>query len=235
MKIAICDDNEAVLRMMKNYIEEFFRKNGGMAYSVESFSSGDKLLSDQKEYDLVFLDIEMPGRDGISVGRMIKERYPKCIIIVITSFSEYLDDAMKFSVFRYLSKPIDKNRLFRNMKDAVEVYSHRSRPISIEMAGQCYKVESDDIIMLEAQNRKVVMYTSNDSYDLAGTLKEWYDKLQLPSFFMCHRSYVVNIARITSISEDKVVLEHGKYQAYLTKRKHAELKNKFMMYIEKNR
>ena len=64
----------------------------------------------------------MPGLNGIYVGKELKEKNKNTIIFIITSYVEYLDDAMRFHVFRYLSKPLDKQRLFQNMKDAIQLY-----------------------------------------------------------------------------------------------------------------
>ncbi len=64
----------------------------------------------------------MPGLDGIYVGNELKKKDKDIIIFIITSYSEYLDEAMRFHVFRYLSNPIDRQRLFRNLKDALDLY-----------------------------------------------------------------------------------------------------------------
>ncbi|MCQ5300311.1 response regulator, partial [Blautia wexlerae] len=68
--------------------------------------------------DIVFLDIEMRGMYGIYVGNELKSEIRNVIIFVVTSYSEYLDEAMRFHVFRYLSKPLNNQRFLRNLKDA---------------------------------------------------------------------------------------------------------------------
>lgn len=235
MRIAICDDDKIIVELLRKYIIEFFVKMNFRDYNIQEYSSGDALLEDSEESDLVFLDIEMPGLDGICVGQKLKAQNSKSIIIVVTSFSEYLDDAMKISVFRYLSKPIDKQRLFRNLKDAMEAYSRRSISLVIEISGQLMKIDSDDIIMLEVRGRKLVLITINGEYELSGSIKDWSNKLSMPNFYTCHRSYIINISKISSITNDTVYLLGGKYQAYLAKRKHTEMKRKFMLYIENKR
>ena len=65
----------------------------------------------------------MPGMNGIYVGNELKKANNNIIIFIVTSYSEYLDEAMRFHVFRYLSKPLDKQRFFRNMKEAVDLYN----------------------------------------------------------------------------------------------------------------
>lgn len=91
-------------------IAEFFRRMKIKVPEIQSYNSGEALLSDTGSKDIVFLDIELPGLDGIFVGRELKEKNHNVIVFVITSYAEYLDDAMRFHVFRYLSKPLDKQR-----------------------------------------------------------------------------------------------------------------------------
>ena len=120
-------------------------------------------------------------------------------------------------------------------KTAVDLCGSKPRLLVIDCEGGCRKIDSDEIIMLEAQKRKIIMYTENNQYEVTVTMKEWNEKLSFPCFFQCHRSYIVNVAKISSIKDDMIFLKHGEYRAYLTKRKHAEVKNRFMLYLEKNR
>ena len=78
---------------------------------------------------------------------------------LVTSYSEYLDDAMRFHVFRYLSKPLDKQRLYRNIKDALHLYNTTNTKISIETNSTTYTTSVSDIISVEARARKVTIHT----------------------------------------------------------------------------
>lgn len=114
MRILICDDDESIVKQLEKYIAEFFNHGKIKVPEIQSYNNGEALLSDTNNKDIVFLDIELPGVDGIFVGRELKEKNHNAIIFVITSYDEYLDDAMRFHVFRYLSKPLDKQRLFQS-------------------------------------------------------------------------------------------------------------------------
>ena len=96
---------------------------------MAAYTSGDDLLLKERYADIAFLDVEMPGRSGIHVGARLKEYNPKIKVFIVTSFPDYLDEAMRFQVFRYLSKPIDKSRLFRNLKDAVYLHNMETHVI----------------------------------------------------------------------------------------------------------
>ena len=90
MRILICDDDILITEQLQKYIYEFFTKNDLKCPKLVIYHSGDALLKDKEEKDIVLLDIEMPGIDGIYTGNELKRENPN-IIIVITAFAEYLD------------------------------------------------------------------------------------------------------------------------------------------------
>lgn len=116
MKILICDDDSSITQSLSLIIKTYFNKKKVNNLDIVTFNDGDSLLSDKSQKDIVFLDIEMPGFDGIYVGNELKKQNDSVIIFIVTSYLEYLDAAMRFHVFRYLSKPIDKQRLFQNLE-----------------------------------------------------------------------------------------------------------------------
>ena len=112
MRIIFCDDNIEILNQLQRYVHEFFKSLGGSMPDFAAYTSGDELLANETCADIAFLDVEMPGKSGIYAGARLKETNPKIKNIIVTSYPDYLDEAMRFQVFRYLSKPIDKNRMF---------------------------------------------------------------------------------------------------------------------------
>ena len=99
MNIFICDDNEADIAQIRSYTKIYFAME---PYDplVKGFTSGDDLLNDPLIPDIVFLDIEMPGLNGINTATELIKRNPSVLIIIVTSHLDYLDDAMKIHVFR---------------------------------------------------------------------------------------------------------------------------------------
>lgn len=127
MRIAFCDDEPDIRAILENYLKTYFEQKEMQQPEYISFSSGETLLEEKGDIDIVFLDVKMAGIDGIETGRKLREKNPEMIIFMETSFLEYLDDAMRFHVFRYLTKPIEQDRLFRNMDDALEQYMKNQR------------------------------------------------------------------------------------------------------------
>ena len=165
MDIFICDDNTLICNEINSLVSEFFRTNNMTMPVFHTFTDGKSLLSSDVIPDIVFLDIQMPEMSGIDVGNILHNKYPNTIIIVTTSFMDYLDDAMRFNVFRYISKPIDKDRLFRNMQDAVNVYNNQnSTPLYVKCGSDHKVINNHDIIIVEASLKHTIIYTTNGNF-----------------------------------------------------------------------
>ena len=108
MRILFCDDDAAAMSSLHKSVLEYFQSNGLSAPECVLCSSGEELLASGEVGELAFLDVEMDGLSGIHTGELLKKLNPRIKIIIVTSYPDYLDEAMKFHVFRYLSKPVDK-------------------------------------------------------------------------------------------------------------------------------
>ena len=234
MRIIICDDNIEFAKELSLLLKNFFNIKGIKAPEIVTFYSGEDLLNDKYQKDIVFLDIQMPGIDGLSTGHTLYAQNNNVNILIITSYSEYLDDAMRFNVFRYISKPLNTDRLYRNLSDAIEVYYHRCTPITLDLEDCIKCIPASDIVFLETQNRKICIHTTTEDLYAHGTIKEWTKKLNLPCFFTSHRSFIVNLTHVTQISHDLIYLDAGKYTAYLSQRKFNKFKNTWLSFIEKS-
>lgn len=132
MRILLCDDDPMILVQMEKYLKEYFQKAHLRVPDIASYTSGDALLRSESTAEIAFLDVEIPGLSGIYTGEKLKKKNPSIKIFILTSYMDYLDEAMKFHVFRYLSKPIEKARLFRNVKEALYQIEMETRPVAIE-------------------------------------------------------------------------------------------------------
>lgn len=108
MRIVMCDDDIAMLEKLTKCLRQFFSENGLSQPKYATYTNGEELLEKERNMDIAFLDVEMPGLSGIHVGAKLQKvnRYAK--IFILTSYPDYLDEAMRFRVFCYLSKPLEK-------------------------------------------------------------------------------------------------------------------------------
>ena len=192
MRILICDDDVLIIEQLQKYIINFFENIGVKCPELVCFSDGESLLSDKGEKDILFLDIEMPGINGIYVGNELKRANNNIIIFIVTSYFEYLDEAMRFHVFRYLSKPLDKQRFFRNMKDAVDLYNTITIKIPVETKQGMHTLPASSVIAIEAQGRKITVHTTLCDFESIHNMQYWLELLPKNRFFQTHRSFIIN-------------------------------------------
>ena len=235
MRILICDDDIELSQQLEKILISFFQKNSLKFPEIVIYNNGTDLLQDFQSKDIVFLDIEMPGMNGIYIGNELKRQNSNAIIFVVTSYSQYLDEAMRFHVFRYLSKPLDKQRIFRNMKDALALYNNSIIKISIETKNGTFVVLSRDIVFIEANNHKTIVHVSDHDYLCIHNINYWLNQLRMPSFFQSHRSFIVNLEHVSSFDHSLIYLCNNRYQAYLTRRKYTQFKDAFLLYLESRR
>ena len=235
MRIAICDDDLAFLEQLKSYLEDFFKRSHLKCPQIVTFSTGEALLDDSSKKDIVFLDIEMPGLNGITVANKLKGRNKNVILFITTAYVEYLDEAMRVHVFRYLSKPLEKLRLFRNLKDALQVYSLLTVRIPIETREGVFTVDTAAISCIEASGRKIFVHTRKKSYESIQNMAYWIQTLPENCFLQSHRSFIVNFAHITEFNHTLILLDNGQFKAYLTRRKYTTFKSAYLTYLESMR
>lgn len=234
MRIALCDDESAVLCTIQEYIREYFSGIGRALPELAAYTSGDELLESETSADMAFLDVEMPGQSGIHVGAELKRRNPRIKIFIVTSHPDYLDEAMRFQVFRYLSKPIDKNRLFRNLKDALYQLAIETKEVAVETKQGVTVVNAEDIVCVEAVHRKVLVHCLSGELQTTLSIDRLREQLDLPCFFSTYRSFIVNMKYVKEIRKDLVVLGYaGKTkEAYLAKRRYTDFKRAYLIYLE---
>lgn len=235
MRIIICDDDNLFSAQLQKCITEFFQRSKIKIPDIAVYENGESVLSDNGEKDIVFLDIEMPGLSGIYVGNELKKKNENIIIFIITSFVEYLDEAMRFHVFRYLSKPLDRMRLFRNLKDAIQAYHSSVAKLLVETKEGCHTILATDIISIEALGRDITVHTLQGDYKSVYPMKYWADTLTMNCFFQTHRSFIINMKHVSGFDHSLIHLCDEQYEAYLTRRKYTEFKQAYLLYLESAR
>ena len=237
MRILFCDDDKAILSLLQQYVSEFFHTLGGTQPDYAVYDNGEDLLQHEDRADIAFLDVEMPGTSGISIGAKLKEKNPRIKIFIVTAYPDYLDEAMRFQVFRYLSKPIDKYSLFRNLKDAVYAYNIESCEFPISTSEGVFVRKSEEILCVETSQRKTIVHTTDGDFISTKNIEYWRQTLTLPCFYSTHRSFVVNMHFVYSIGKDTVTLKNNNQEitVFLSRRKYSQFKDAYLMYMESTR
>lgn len=237
IRILFCDDDPNVLIQLQKLISEYFQKNKFESPEMICYPSGDAIIDSEVVADIAFVDVEMPGRSGILAGVALMERNPDTKVFVVTSYPDYLDEAMRYHVFRYLSKPIDKDRLFRNLGHALFQYNTEIARVVVETPTGTHIAKVKDIVYLEAINRKTRLVTATEEFISTQGILYWEEKLHYPCFFPCYRGVLVNMLYVFAIENDKILLRfRGKTASvYLAHRKRTSFQSALALFVENSR
>ena len=208
MRIAICDDEKSardlLLQMLWEYPEAFS--------CLDTYESGEEFLESGKNYDLLFLDIDMKGMDGIETARKIRLRDKKLKIVYVTAYREYAGKAFSVHAFGYLLKPVKKERLFAQIEDAKsyrEDEKQEEEPLEFMTTEGRTLLLPGDIYYFEFWNRKIRLCTKEGILEMKGKIGDVRDRMEKYGFAAPHKSFVVNLERIKNIKGYEIFLMNG--------------------------
>ena len=229
IRIAIVDDEKVIREQIKHLIEK-----KQVESIIDTYSSGEKLLMDEKCHDIVFLDIQMDGMNGIEAARALRQKTEDTVLIFITGVKEYVFDAFDVAAFHYLIKPIEENK-FRAVYDravleAGKKKQHSMGQLFVKTRNRNVTLEQSDILYIESRAKKVEIHTRNDIVEAYAGIGE-LEKQLTENFYRCHRGYLVNMAFISEYSSDSIVLNNGE-TIILTKEKYGEFVKVYMRYLK---
>ncbi len=231
-KIAICDDEQPIREYLKSLTEKCIEES-----QISLFSSGEELLKEKTQYDIILLDISLQGEkkdnplNGIEIARKIRED-SDTIIIFVTALKEYVFDGYDVGAFHYLLKPVDEKKFTEVMKRAVRQIKKEERELFIKADGSYLKIPVPDIIYAENQGRKIVLHTKNmpeESYTFYEKMEELEKRLG-DRFFRSHRGYLVNLKEVYKYDNTTIQLKSGD-NIFLAKQKYNDFVTAYMNYL----
>lgn len=209
MNILICDDDKNTILQIHKWLDAI-SKERKLRFNISSFECGDHILNENKSYDMAFIDIEMPGINGLEVTKYLQKINNNIIIFIVTSFQGYLDDAMDLKVFRYLSKPLEKYRFIKSIDTALLLYHQSTQTIAINNYDEYYSIFTIDIMYLTIDKRKTKIVTKNKNYLSNKPLDYWKKQLSEYDYFtQSHYSFIVNLKNVINFNKSEVVLSTG--------------------------
>ena len=234
MKIAVCDDDSAAREHISSLIKEQFQ-----SAEIVCFVSGEDMLKSTRDFDIYYLDIEMDGISGMDAARQIRQAQEdkddiKSIIIFVTGYDKYMNDAFDVSAFHYLMKPINEEKFRavfgRALKELSVAEDRSNRYVLIKNLGTQQKVLLKDIYYIESANKKVIVHTSAGVMISYGKMEE-LEKLVGGGFYRCHRCFLVNMEHITSYNVNTIQVANGD-KLILAQKKYNDFVKQYMIYAK---
>lgn len=206
MKIAICDDDNIYLEDAEKHIKQYFTERS-KSYELFKFDSSEGILNSNKDFNIAILDIEMNGANGIEIGKELRKANPEIILIYLTAYNHYLDNALDLGITRYFDKPIDSKRFFDGLDSAIEKIDDSQVSFYVKddnkgMRSVAYK----DIIYIEILERKTRVVTTKGEFLSVNNMNYWKEQLTKPYFEIPHHSFVINSNFVTYYHHDFLIM-----------------------------
>lgn len=231
MKIAICDDVVEYRLSLKCYVNEYFKQHN-LTFELYEFSSGKELLNTNQKFDIVFLDIELGDSNGIDVAMKLQKLNRNTIILIVTSYRQYLDDAMDINVTRYIDKPITQKRIFSALDKSMSILNEEMLLFHLK-DNNVIRIKASEIIYVEAKFKGVYIYTKQNEYRIKETIKVLRDKLNMSCFAVPHNSFIVNLNYVKSYKREELSLlePYSFIKISIATRKQPIFKRRFLDFI----
>lgn len=236
VNIAVCDDEKFFIEKIVDNIHEYYDVRN-IDYSIDTYSSGVEFLDLKeklKKYDIVFLDINMPGIDGIETARLFRKYCPETILIFVTAYIKYTLDGYKVEAIRYVLKDIDSMDV--NIHEAIEAAMKKIKLHNVRVKYDFVNVgtreiEAHKIIYIENILHKLKFHIADGDDEIVLELYRKLDDLQkdflYEKFVRTHQSYLVNMEYVRGIKRYELTLKNGKTVS-ISKLKFNDVKDEYL-------
>ena len=225
MDIAVVDDEKAIREHICGLVEEQQPKS-----CIEAYATGEELLTSGKRYDIVFLDIQMEGMNGIEAARSLREKQEDTVLVFITGIRDYVFDAFDLYAFQYLLKPIDEGKFAEVLERAVREAAKKKERRVLFIRSRNLTLDQSEILYIESRAKKVEIHTVRQTIEIYAAMDELEGQLG-DEFYRCHRAYIVNMDCITEYDSESITLTNGD-RVYLTKKKYGEFVKAYMWHLQ---
>jgi DNA-binding LytR/AlgR family response regulator len=216
LKVLILDDEYPARKELRYHLEQYdYIQIVGEATNAEEALE----LIRAVDYSVVFLDIDMPGKNGLQLGEQLKSSPKPPAIVYVTAYNNYALDAFAVNAVDYLLKPIDPDRLTKALDKVNQVFFRQqntevpqqpepqiAKPskqplemIPVEHNGKILLINETEIIYVFASNDYTYIKTQGKKYLTRFTLKELEIRIKNTQFYRCHRSYLINLKKIKEV------------------------------------
>lgn len=210
MRLAYCDDEEIQLEYAQKLAETWASRYGEpMTYLA--YKSAKELLfenMDSYPFDLLILDIDMDGMNGMELAHKIREKDAMLPILFLTNRKEYVFEGYEVQALRYLLKPLDEEKLFPILDELCTMEKKEKEYVILSIAGENIKLEQDEILYVEVNRHYLMIHTAKDVYEVKMSLAEMSETLT-DAFVAIHRSFMVNLEHVERVMRTECLLSDG--------------------------
>lgn len=206
-KIAICDDDKTQRENLTALVKEWAKKKEQFI-QLTTFESAESFLfqyAEEKDFDMLLLDIEMGQMNGVELAKAVRREDKEVQIIFITGYMDYISDGYDVEALHYLLKPVSTEKLSDVLDRAAQHLKSRDKSILFHLQGEVVRIPLYEIRYMEVRQNYVTIH-ANEEYTIKKTLRELEQNLD-ERFYCIGRSYLVNLYEIRKITRTDVYLK----------------------------
>lgn len=216
-KIAVVDDEPEILERISAILKAYTQFDGeDVSFETDTYPNGDTLLQNNpNSYEIIILDINMPGTNGLRVAKKIREHNKTAIIIFCTHYAQYAINGYEVNALGYILKPVEEASFVRNLERALKVLkTSQSRRIRIKTLHGVEVVPVQEIVYVEVKIHNLFYFVLNEDktlseYRTRGSMQEMVDSLSDLGFARCSVCYLINLRHVVSVKNGEAHLHGG--------------------------
>lgn len=227
IRIGICDDSYRDRHHLKSIIKNYF-KGREFEPEIVEYASGEDFFQ-KPDVEILFLDIEMDALNGIMVKNELQKLQAETRILFTTNYCKWMRDAFGKQVFGFLEKPVSPKELEKNLDEILKDLEEEDC-VLIKGAEKETFVREKQILYIKAETKYCnIILENQDAMFSDKSIGEWAEELEERGFFLCHRSYLVNLYHLKKI-DDGILLSNGE-KIPVSRRLKTKVKEAYRDYI----
>jgi len=209
LRTGILEDDKGAAQRLSMALERY-GKEKGVRFSLTFFPDAETLLeSSPVGFDLLFLDIHLPGMDGLQAAKEVRRQDPNVFLIFVTDLAQYALKGYEVDAFDYIVKPVVYEHLASKMDKIVRLKQEDDgeAKFTFKVPDGLLALKASQIYYVEVQNHRLLYHTDQGDYEAYGTLKDVENRLPKGTFARCNHCYLVNLKYVTGIDHNEVLVQ----------------------------
>ena len=220
LKIAVVEDQQEVRDELGRFIRKYAAENSLQVEAVPIEDGAVIAAHYEPGWDIIFMDVEMPGLDGFGAAEKIRAVDGDAVLVVVTNMAQYAIKGYEVDALDYVLKPVPYFAFSQQLQKAVNQLAKRTRHyLAVPVDGGMRRLDAATIYYIESEGHRVHFYTEDGDFSAPGALKVLEEKLTGRLFARCNSGYLVNLAQMSGVQQNTVQVGPHELQISRPKRK----------------